>query len=117
MNGTPFLVCKNGNIGAENKWFRHCKAGSIPHIVVRIRRKYAEVDFDCISIPPNRDASIRRQEEVIKSRLVDVFRRYSGKKSTFQFTCFEGSMENMPLETAEVAAHDVYAVLMDALLV
>ena len=47
-----YQIIKNRNkeIGLVNSWFSYCKNKEIPFIVIYVKRKYADIEFDCFSL-------------------------------------------------------------------
>lgn len=111
MRDLPFLQCKNGDIQSENQWFEHCRLRRIPFVVVRRRRKYAEVHWDCISFPHSADDIIAQNSGAICDRLLELFRRFANRKSKYLFSAHTGSFDNLFPGDAELPATEIQEIL------
>lgn len=50
---TGYLVTPPKHQNLRDTWYRQCRAMAGPYLVVTIRRAYATVDLDLISLPPD----------------------------------------------------------------
>lgn len=103
---------RNRDLEANKTWFQECQRRDIPNVYIRLRTKYAEVNWDCISVDPHRDGHVR---EAAGSNLVDVmFRGYQAlaksgpAKSVFFGSAFVGSVDCLSPDVARDIADDFF---------
>jgi hypothetical protein len=103
---------RNGDVAANNLWFRECERRDIPNVYIQLRTKYAKVSWDCISIDRRGEDHVREDKA---SALVDVmFRRFQvlakgdPAKSEFFGSAFVGSVDRLSPSVARDIADDFF---------
>lgn len=93
---------------ANDRWFYECRRRNIPNVCIRMRRKYAELYWDCISIDSNDEAHVQGVRGTALVR--EMFRTYqsvAGRvpgKSEFFGSSFVGLVKDiLPEFAAELA--------------
>ena len=104
---------KNRDRAANARWFKDCERRDMPFICVLMRRKYAMLSWDCISIEPPGDAHTLMPGG---AELTDVmFLRYQTQmagdfgKSLFFGNAFVGTVDNLPPAHARNLADDFFS--------
>lgn len=115
MSAANFLTCKDGDLATENRWYEYCTRMKLPFVVVRIRKKYATIRWDCITLPCNLDDAIDESSDWIRERLIESFHGCCNTKSKYSISARVGSFERILPEVAGVAAASVARVLMASL--
>lgn len=110
-----YLVCKRSEIAKINQWFRQCEAEKKPYVRVENRTKYSNVKFDHISLPMEYDSLITNIGREIQEKSIEIFMRYSIKKSSYMTNALLIEFEDLPIETAESAAEELYDLIADLL--
>src|SRR5438128_488791 len=108
-----FLEYKGYSVKLENEWFNGCKQAASPFVAIRVRAKYAEVIWDCISMPISADDQVTARETEINGGLSEIFNSYCNDKSRYNFTAYTGSFDKLYHEDARAAADRIFAILMD----
>jgi len=108
-------ICKHDDTQSINRWFNECSRKQIPNVIVLNRSKYSRVEWDYISIDPNLDKTLFANEEVIMSKIEDIFHKYANPTSKYQVNAAVGYFDNLLPDTARRAAQEIYAVLVNAL--
>lgn len=106
-----------GDTAANNRWFYECQRRDIPNLYIERRRKYVELNWDCISIDPRGEEHVQgeRGTELVKA----MFRTYQSVasripgKSLFAGTCFVGTVDNLDPELACELADRLFAMLYE----
>jgi len=103
---------RNGDRAANDRWYRECQRRDIPNVYIRLRTKYAELSWDCISIDPSGEDHVREDRG---SALVEVmFKQYQAlakgdpTKSEFFGSAFIGSIERLSPPVAREIADDFF---------
>src|SRR4029450_3481591 len=95
---------RNANV----RWFRRCGANSVPFIAVLMRRKYATLRWDCITVDAEHDSALRGDESgEIRRLLLSLFqsREKTGRgRPIFEGSAFVGTIEGLhPREARNLA--------------
>lgn len=114
-----WTTVKGRDIPAMNVWFRECQRRDIPYVYVTLRRKYAEVDWDCITVDPDRDeATLGSGSRELVDKLFTTFQLLASansKKSMFEGNAFVGSIDKLSPEDAIELADAVFEILYTAI--
>lgn len=104
---------RNRDLAANGIWFRECQRRDIPNVCIRLRTKYAELSWDCISIDPRNEGHVRNERA---SDLVEVmFKRYQAfargncPKSEFFGSAFAGTVDRLSPSVARDIADDFFS--------
>jgi hypothetical protein len=103
---------------AEDDWFYACERASIPFIYVRVARKYALLQWDCISINPKYEAAVR--EVSARAMVEQLFARFQKRakgspgRPLFEGSAFVGTVENLLPNVARLLADDFFEMLYGA---
>jgi len=110
-----FAQFKNGDMNAQNRWFRECEKNNMPCVYVGLRNKYASVNWDCISLKPQQDSRIDKSADEINQEILAVFHQYADPKSRYDFSAFSGTIDNLSPTNAQIVADRVFGILQSRL--
>lgn len=100
------------------RWFYRCKADNLPYVTIEMARKYATLEWDCITLDSDIDRQIRDDESgAIVKELSTTFRRCSagsGAKPYFFGSAFVGSIKGVRPDVARTLADEFFTVLYQA---
>ena len=98
----------NRDKAANERWFKECKRRDIPNVCIRLRTKYAELSWDCISIDPDGEDHLRDDEGAALVRI--MFERFRALakgvpgKPEFFGSAFVGTIDRLsPLLARDIA--------------
>lgn len=98
------------------RWFHRSKAEKLPYVTIETKHKYADLDWDCITIEPALDDLIRGDTSgALARRLFSVFQRSSagsGAKPFFSGSAFVGSIRGLQPDVARMLA-DEFALILN----
>lgn len=104
--------------GISERWFYRCRAESLPYITIEMARKYATLEWDCITVNSEHDALVREDSgHSIVDRLFATFQRISagsGAKPYFCGTAFVGSIKSLRPDIAQTLADEFFVALYQA---
>ncbi len=108
-----FEIIKGNDVDDANEWFEKCKKEMIPYVIINKKRKYAQVYFDHISISPEFDQYFRDVYEANNNyyyaeEIVDLYNKYSNKKSSARLGNLYTSFYNIEISKAEELAVKLY---------
>jgi len=109
----PWAVFKNGDLSANNRWYRECQRRDIPNVRIETRTKLVELSWDCIS-QDNRHDDTRGTEHL--DAMFARFQKRSYPSSTrpiFFGSAFVGSIDRLLPEVAMDIADEIFKVLME----
>lgn len=106
-----YLTCKNGSVDERNRWYQKCRQRAVPFVVVSQRRKYAKLEWDCISLPLNLDSRIRDDGDQIIEEILRIFGCCANGASKYLIQAFVGNLDNLYPQDAEDAAKRVFEIL------
>lgn len=103
-----WTTLKGRDIPATNAWFSECQRRGIPYVNVTLRRRYAEVDWDCITVEPDHDeVTLGAGSRELVDKLFATFQSVASANSTksmFEGSAFIGSIEwLLPNDALELA--------------
>lgn len=102
-----------------NRWYWECQRRDVPYIHVTPRRKYARVNWDCISLDKKHDDVIRKNDgrEFVQHmfRTFQAIAKVGAKKAKFDGSAFVGEIEDVPISIAPTMADAIYRVLYEAI--
>ncbi len=100
------------------RWFRRCRSENLPYITVQTARKYATLEWDCITLDTECDGDIREDHSrKIVDRLSATFQRRSagsGAKPYFSGSAFVGSIKDLRPDIADLLADEFFMILYQA---
>jgi hypothetical protein len=106
---------KKGDTAANNVHHRHCINFEIPMIYIHTYRKYCTLNWDCITLPPERDGSIADLSANDLGRsLHKTFRKFSSEKGFFWGSAFVGTVEKLTPSAATTLANEFFMQLYHA---
>ncbi|MER8835962.1 hypothetical protein [Mesorhizobium sp. M0909] len=88
---------RNGNVNANNYWFRECRNRDIPNLRISKRTKYVKLNWDCISLDGRSEAHVMGESGSALTKA--MFKTYQGiarripGKSLFSGSSFVGSVD------------------------
>jgi len=114
-----WISCKAGDRRRLDAWFYECQRRDIPFLYVALRRKYANIDWDCISTD-NRHDDVTRKEN--SSELVRImfnafqfFVHGRAKKAMFDASSFVGGIKDVPIAMVPELADAMFRILCQAI--
>jgi hypothetical protein len=103
------------DLAANNAWYASCRAQNIPNICIRVRRKYAEMAWDCISLDSRYEhATHGKPGSALAKRMFETFQsRARGRpgKPIYLGSAFVGTVDPVDLELARQLADDYFEIL------
>ncbi len=106
------------DLPAINAWFYRCRRDDIPDIYVSIARKYARLEWDCISTNGNGDNGVtgKGSNELVEAMFASFQRlaKHDNGKSIFDGSAFVGSIEGLAPSTAFALADIFFVTLFHA---
>lgn len=106
---------RNRDLAENDRWFRECERRDIPNVYIKMRRKYAELNWDCISIDPSGEKHVRDEQGT--TLVGEMFRRFQSLarpdpgKSEFFGSAFVGSIDRLLPEIARNMADEMFMLL------
>lgn len=102
---------------AHVTWFARCRDAGLPFVYITRRQRYADIDWDCITVEPSLDRVIRQDEggTFVKS-MFETFQRVAAGKSgrpIFEGSAFVGSIKQIALPAAYILAACYFSLLLD----
>lgn len=103
---------RNIDVATNNLWYRECEQRNIPNVYIQLRAKYAEVNWDCISIDQRDESHVRG--EAASALVNEMFKRYQAlargnpAKSIFSGSAFVGSVDRLSPAIARDIADDFF---------
>jgi len=105
------------NLQANNAWFAICRAENLPNICIRVRRKYAELAWDGISLDPRYEhATHGKSGSALGKRMFELFQsRARGRpgKPIYFGSAFVGTVDPLDLDVARRLADDYFEMLYE----
>lgn len=102
----------NRDSAANDRWFKECQRRGIPNVCIKLRTKYAELFWDCISIDPDAEGHLLNDEGTVLVRaMFERFRVMSNgdpAKPLFFGSAFVGSIDRLPPSLARDIADDFF---------
>ncbi len=102
----------------QKDWFYECKRLGLPYLVIKIARKYATLEWDCITVDASCDESVRRDRSMEFVReMFSVFQQHCVAETgrpIFEGSAFLGSIERLLPETACALADEFFGRLYRA---
>lgn len=114
-----WISCKADELTKRNDWFFECQGRDIPYVYVTTRRKYARVDWDCISTDNRHDDVTRREDS--RELTHHMFRTFQSiargraKKAMFSASSFVGGIEDVPINMAPELADAMFSILYEVI--
>ena len=102
----------NRDKAADERWFKECQRRDIPNVCIRLRVKYAELSWDCISIDPAGEDHLRDDHGAALVRI--MFERFrdlaksSPAKPEFFGSAFVGTIDRLSPSLARDIADDYF---------
>jgi len=111
-------VLPRRNIPAINAWFYQCRRDDIPDIYVNVARKYARLEWDCISTEGNGDKGVTGEgSRELGRAMFATFQRlaiHASGKPMYQGSPFVGTIEGLDPPTAFAIADSFFVTLFRA---
>jgi len=103
------------NLQLNNAWYAACRAENLPNICLRVRRTYAEVAWDCISLDKRHEqATHGKSGSALGQQMYELFQsRARGRpgKPIYFGSAFVGTVDPLDLEAARLLADDYFELL------
>jgi hypothetical protein len=103
------------NIDHVNAWYKECQRDAVPYVIVRSRRKYADIQWDHLNLPKEADDTIRSKGDDFRNGFVHIFRKHAGLKSEYRLGSFVVEFLNIDTARATAAAADMYDYVLSEL--
>lgn len=106
---------RNGDRAAKDAWFYECRRRNIPMVSIVSRRKYVELEWDCVTIDPHLDGHV--QDEAGTRLVHTMYDRFCSAatgaigKPFFSGKSFTGSIDRLLLPMARTLAEDFFGML------
>lgn len=106
---------RNGDRAAKDAWFYECRRRNIPMVSILARRKYVELEWDCITIDPRLDDHV--QDEAGTRLVRTMYDRFciaatgAMGKPFFNGKSFTGSIDRLSLPLARTLAEEFFGML------
>lgn len=114
-----WVSCKSDELMKLDDWFSECRRRDIPYVYVTKRRKYADIDWDCISTDNRHDDVTRHQsnDELVRHmfRTFQSIAHGQAKKAMFQASSFVGGIKDIPMDIAPELADAMFSILYEAI--
>lgn len=111
-------VLPRRNIPAINAWFYQCRRDNIPDIYVSVARKYARLEWDCISTNGDGDERVNGEgSRELSNALFTAFQRlaiHDSGKPMYEGSPFVGTIEGLAPSTAFAIADEFFVTLFRA---
>ena len=112
-----WVVFRNGDVSANNYWYRECQKRDIPNLRISRRTKYVKLNWDCISLDGGREAHVLGDSGSALGKTMfktyqSIARRIPGK-SFFSGSSFVGSVDWLLPELAYDLADEFFAMLYE----
>lgn len=102
----------NRDKAANERWFKECQRRDIPNVCIRLRTKYAELSWDCISIDPAGEDHFRDDDGATLVRIMIKRFRALAKgapaKPEFFGSAFVGTIDRLSPFLARDIADDFF---------
>lgn len=102
----------NRSLTDNNAWYRKCEQFDVPLVYIETRRKYVELQWDCITVDAREDTAVREDRNQIMRNLYSDFQKQVGKsapgKPIFFGKAFTGSINNLESATAKNLADSIF---------
>jgi hypothetical protein len=111
MSETLFAVVQGYDKAPQSEWFRYCRQTAKPYVVIRPHANSADVMWDYVTLPPRYDQILMRHEKQIEDQAISIFEEYAADNSGFRVTSTRIAFTDLPTDTAELAATDLYRLI------
>jgi hypothetical protein len=105
------------NLQTNDAWYAICRAENLPNVCIRVRRKYAEFAWDCISLDPRYEhATHGKSGSAMGKRMFDLFQsRARGRpgRPIYFGSAFVGTVDPLDLDVARLLADDYFELLYE----
>ncbi len=111
----PWREFPNRDLAANNRWFSICQEYGIPNVSIQRRRKYVELNWDCISIDHNNEFHLHDDQGV--ELVEEMFQKFQSVvtqdpgRSEFWGSAFTGSIDNLLPDFAYKLADEIFMLL------
>jgi hypothetical protein len=111
MSENLFALVQGYDKAPQSDWFRHCSQTAKPYVVIRHHAHSADVMWDYVTFPPHYDQILLRHERQIEEEAISIFEEYATDSSGFRVTTTRIAFTDLPTDTAELAAKDLYRLI------
>jgi|TARA_R110002033_G_C3894949_1_gene239253 hypothetical protein len=106
-----FEIGKQKEIAKFNAWYSYCLEKQIPFITIKNRNKYSTIEWDYINLNPMVDRVFNENGEENKKLFLNVFKKYSNKKSKYTVSNLTLFVENITIENSKQYAEDIFDII------
>ena len=96
------------DIAKKNQWLVDCRQKNMPYVVVNLRGKTAEVEWDYISYPMGAEKQFEQKESCLRAECQKIYDKYSTKGSTFSISASVVNFSGFSIQDAKVAAEEIF---------
>lgn len=97
---------------AENSWFQICRKEKIPFIIIKSRKKYADVHWDYITYPNEVDKILNNRAIELRDAAIEIFKKHANERSKYSASNLLVSYENLEIPQAKLAAEELYDLIV-----
>ena len=113
----PYTEFRRGELGPANACFSICRENNRPMITIAMARRYAELQWDCITLHPNQEGHLQgdRGHELVSAmfaRFQESARGHPGAP-VFDGSAFVGRVERLLPDVARNLADDYFRMLYE----
>jgi hypothetical protein len=105
--------CSTADIQTQTRWFQNCQQQGLPWIYITRRRKYARLDWDCISVDSRYDKAFSGDSShILVDRMFERFQSLAeSKKAYFDGSAFVGHIDWLTPNAASKIS-DEFAIML-----
>lgn len=107
-----YFEAKNSQYSLIAQWLNAAHRKQIPRVVLKTRYKYANLEWDCIALEPQRQKCLQQRLFNLQTGLRHIFHRY-GTEGHSRAVCLgpTGQLADLDVDQARYAAAEVYNLL------
>lgn len=111
-----YEVAKSNDFQKINNWFDYCSNNQIPYVIVKIKTKYATIEWDYINLNPIFDKIFVSNGDNNKQLFLEIFNKYANNKSEYTISNLTLFVKNITIENSTLFAEEVFDVIKNNLL-
>ncbi len=112
MEKKKYQIIKNSREKESlvDNWFSYCQNKQIPFIVVFTKKKYADIEFDYITLKPKYNYLFKKYSDKIEKDIEEMFWKYREDK-IYNNDVFWSELiilHKIPIDNAYLLAEEIY---------
>ena len=111
LNDTPYAYFKQGDCRANSLHFSACQSRNRPMMMVKVGRRYAELEWDCVTITSDRPGHLTDEQARTMFSLFQARTKGAPGKPYFCGNAFTGTIKRLLPETARQLAEEYFKLL------